>query len=167
MKKVRRSDTIKKPQKLDLSTRQMAIQWEYFGNQFSYLLDKIYSVNSTQYPPFAQLRPVLQNVIVNYLFRGNFFQNAIWSKSSHFRSQCIWPKRTKSSRPICHLAFYISITAWNLLWFQLANFYWNFIDWWNMPNNNRLLCILNYPSPTKFEMSLEITNIKVNLIPGV
>lgn len=34
-------------------------------------------------------------------------------------------KRTKSSRPIRHLSFYISIIPWNLFWFQVANFYWN------------------------------------------
>ena len=133
VKNMRMSDTIKK-----LPSFKTWIyppdKWLYnkgiLETKVPYPLDKICPVNSTQYPPFCRTEACTIKYIVKHIHSPvSFVKTPFEANQAIFWPRYIWPKRTKSSQRKCHLSFYISIIIWNLVWFQGANFYWNFMDW--------------------------------------
>ena len=85
---------------------------------------------SSTFTPFTWARCTSTTRVSYNTYRSRLRRR--WTASRGTRSPRVpapVAKRTKSSWPICHLSFYISIMTWNLVWFQVANFYWKFIDW--------------------------------------
>lgn len=99
---------------------KFAIQWIKFV-QWIVLSIQLLQNWGLYHKIYSELKPIHSpEIYVKMPFESN--QAIFWP-------WYIWPKRTNSSWPICHLSFYISIMTSNLVWFQVANFYWKFIDW--------------------------------------